>query len=700
MILRSPHFWLGSLSSAGVLYLVAGSLERASPGELAAVHGRVAELSARSGCAECHGEGDVTLAQACLECHEDVGSHVGAGKGLHGALERSVATQCALCHSEHHGAAFPMVNRRAFFIAGVPDPDEFPHEMVGFAMGGEHLELDCTECHEHAHDAVLQEGDRRFLGLAQDCATCHDDPHGGRMARSCAECHGQESFGDLAQFEHDDAFPLVGGHAGPSCADCHEPDGPYAVEVLAGSGAQPRWRSCSDCHDSPHAEAFVEGVARLVAAATGESCGACHAAEHASFRADAVGVSPEHHAASGFALDAPHDAADCADCHLPGAQDFAARYPGRGADECRHCHDDPHGGQFDAIAEGPFALGCVACHERHRFTPHAFTTDLHALTALPLTGRHLEVDCEACHTVPEPGAPRLFHGTASACDGCHPDAHAGFFEPRAAELSAARGGTCGTCHLATSFSDLPAGGFDHGRWTGFELAGAHVQSACESCHPRASEPDSHGRTFGRVTEHFGEVAGCASCHDDPHGGAFDGDGTPREIDGRTGCARCHVETSFRSFPHGFDHGRWTGFALDGAHASASCAACHPPLLLDRVADRARQAGDRTFGRAKGTSCSDCHRDPHAGQFREGGRTDCRSCHEDTSSFSVLAFDHDRDSRFPLDDAHASLACSACHRPWALGAGAETVRYKPLGTECADCHGDREVGLRGRKRKGR
>jgi hypothetical protein len=51
---------------------------------------------------------------------------------------------------------------------------------------------------------------------------------------------------------------------------------------------------------------------------------------------------------------------------------------------------------------------------------------------------------------------------------------------------------------------------------------------------------------------------------------------------------------------------------------------------------------------------------------------------------ALRFDHQRDSRFPLDANHAPLPCASCHRTVQTDQGPMT-RYKPLGTTCGDCH---------------
>jgi hypothetical protein len=251
-------------------------------------------------------------------------------------------------------------------------------------------------------------------------------------------------------------------------------------------------------------------------------------------------------------------------------------------------------------------------------------------------------------------------------------------------------GACAACHSTAGFAAPPAPDFDHAAWTGFAVLGAHAQENCTSCHPSMAARDDTHRTFGRVADHFGEFRGCVTCHEDPHEGQFDGADLPAVVQEREGCARCHEETSFREFPRGFDHGAWTGFALIEGHGEASCSACHAPLR------RPDKLG-RTWGRSNGAACSDCHPDPHGGQFDVDGPADCARCHQsDKPSYS--SFDHDRDSRFPLDGRHRELACSACHLPATLPSGDEVVRYRPLGTACVDCHGVGEDVLIRRRRK--
>jgi len=667
--LKSPKVWIGILSAAAVLYLTVGYAGRESPGPLAAVHEREAKLTGWNSCAQCHGGWFGSMAESCLECHADVAEQIAGPAGLHGALGRDKAMQCARCHSDHHGADFAMVNRQSFLQAGVPDREQFDHAMVGFEMNGKHTGLACAKCHKEADTPVLPEGTKRFLGLQQDCGSCHEDKHEGRMKVACAKCHGQEDWTKLHSLGHEEHLPLVGGHGDVACRTCHaEADAQHSLEAVGGA-TRHAVRTCVDCHESPHHEQFVAGVARLAGKSAGTTCVACHLPEHTSFREQTVTVTPGQHAASGFALDIPHDLVGCVECHGGGGS-FADRYPGRAGDDCAACHTDPHGGQF---AHEPFQeQGCLACHLRVRWETNTFDAQRHADTSFPLTGAHVGTDCDACHLVPADGEPRAFQGTTPVCGGCHEDAHNGFFARFGADPQA-----CGTCHDTATFGASGAQAFDHTKWTGFEVAGAHAQSKCESCHARTEEPDAMKRTFGRVAQRYGKYEGCATCHRDPHAGVFDRPGLPVKTKGGTGCARCHLQTSFRAFPDGFDHGRWTGFDLGDAHERAGCAACHAVL-------REPAENGRTWGKARGATCAACHADPHAGQFLVNGVTDCQRCHRAEKDFYDLTFRHNFDSRFRPGKAHAGVACNACHKPARAG-DKLVVRYRPLGRECADCH---------------
>ena len=603
--------------------------------------------------------------------------------GLHGLLEQTKAERCALCHSDHHGGDFAIVNERSFAHAGIADVQAFDHGLLDFPMEGKHLELDCSECHTYSEAPILPKGEKRFRGLDQDCSTCHDDAHDGAMTIGCIRCHGQESFGfdGLDAFEHEFFVPLIGGHADLSCDQCHD-TGRHTLDAIGRMGRPAAARECASCHESPHERAFLQGVAELAGKSEAASCGACHKAQHTSFRDERLELAKSQHALSGFRLDPPHEAVACDDCHDPGLP-FEARYPGRGQNQCASCHEDPHGGQFDAL---PFAVaGCIACHDRESFTPHTYTVEDHDQSAMPLTGQHRDAECELCHLIEEEGAPRTFVGTSTSCGDCHEDAHMGYFDQRAATIAELSAPECGSCHETETFTQVEDGRFDHGFWTAFPIDGAHAQEDCQSCHQDAHEPDRFGRTFGRVARHDGAFQGCATCHEDPHEGGFDGPGFPAQVEGRRDCARCHETSSFRAAADTFDHELWTGFALEDAHAAADCTACHTPL-------RRPDARGRTWGEARGKRCEDCHDDPHVGQFeRNNGRTNCVRCHKSGKSFTELAFHHNWHSRFLLDEAHETLSSAAsCHGPVQTEAWVEASPLPAaLGMECVDCHGVHE-----------
>ncbi len=687
---RVPHLLILFCSLIGVLSVAVVDMSRTAPGKITRVHGVESDLDKGQNCAACHGGIFESMGDACLECHSVIEEHLEKDIGLHGRLAAVEADRCSTCHSEHHGEEFAMVNLQSFVQAGIADPAKFDHNMVDFDMQGKHLELDCTECHTFANHEIVPEGARRYIGLSSDCASCHEDPHEGAMRQGCSNCHSQTGFEVQHLDRHEEFFPLVGSHGQAACIDCHDPEGPRSIAAQMSGEADEEERTCIACHESPHRERFLLGNALAVDEAKGASCSACHDPTHEEFRGDAGELTAEEHALSGFDLGEPHGDVACDDCHDPRAKKFRARFPGRKRDDCASCHESPHGEQF---VGDPFSNNkCTSCHDLTAFEPHAFTADKHAQAAIELSGVHGTLDCDSCHEPVEANETRIFRGTPNRCEQCHDDAHDQFFAPRQKKRGTPKEGECGVCHTTETFTDVPESRFRHGNWTGFRLQGAHAQNRCESCHERSPEPDESGRTFGRIADHFGEVKDCATCHGDPHEGQFDQGDSPTEVDGRAGCLRCHGESSFRALPFGFGHVRWTGFALTGAHKEADCAACHTPIRGQASAELA----GRTWERAPGNQCFNCHADPHASQFAEDGAIDCARCHKATKSFADLRFRHDLDSRFPLDTQHESLECSACHKSYSLE-DRKVVRYRPLGIACADCHGVNEDVLRKSRR---
>jgi hypothetical protein len=207
---------------------------------------------------------------------------------------------------------------------------------------------------------------------------------------------------------------------------------------------------------------------------------------------------------------------------------------------------------------------------------------------------------------------------------------------------------------------------------------------CLSCH-RAGKGVDPGLCFDCHGALADRVAARQGLHADP---AF------------ARCERCHsehngVEFELVHFPEGeagFDHGR-TGWKLEGKHATVACRECHRTDRVDPAVLRREPAKNlaRSF-LGLPTACTGCHQDPHRGSMKAAS---CADCHSQNSWKEPRGFDHAA-TRFPLADAHARAACTACHKP---EAGEErTLAFGqfagvPL-PACADCHRDPHRGKLG------
>jgi hypothetical protein len=501
-------------------------------------------------------------------------------------------------------------------------PTSLPAQIVSPGrLAAVHTESDglrrCTACHELGRAGV--DRDR--------CLACHE-PLARRIAdglgyharlreSDCAACH-PEHLGrdaplirlDTAAFRHvQTGFDLRGAHAALGCRACHAPEHVRASDVRARGSEGFLSRTflglvtrCDACHEtkSPHGAQFGD-----------RTCEDCHDEERWG------GASRFDHAAAAFRLTGSHRDVACEGCHpVTGAGAAARRWAGVGHASCAACHSDPHGG-----AMGTACRDCHTTEAWHRVPRGSLEGRFdHDRTGFPLTGGHAGLACSACHR-PESVAGiriRFARGTesftyprplAGSCGACHLDPHRG-------ELD----GRCEGCHRDAGWVPTTYG-LERHRAAELPLEGAHaavpcgachrddeagalrfrLETACADCH---SGDDPHDGGFGtrgcgdcHVATSFGidrfdhETAGdavCRDCHDadDPHAGQFVG----------VSCDRCHGVDSFR-IPV-FDHGR-AGFPLEGAHADAPCAACHP-------AEPGPDGAPLVRYRPVGTACRDCH----------------------------------------------------------------------------------------------
>jgi hypothetical protein len=453
-----------------------------------------------------------------------------------------------------------------------------------------------------------------------------------------------------------------------NCTRCHE---------LGRRGVAPEL--CLDCH-TPLAGRLArdEGFHATLAVT---DCASCHRDHYGDdFALIKLDTLAFDHARAGFQLEGAHRDAGCRSCHAPDrVVDAEVRRvkSERGGLErtflglttgCVDCHttDDPHADRFEDRS-------CADCHDQSDWVgAEGFD---HDDTGYRLTGRHRSVECAGCHADLPPRvasggfgtgvALEFAAGPAGSCTNCHADPHSGTMA-----------GDCSSCHSTAGWLGVDrtrvASRFDHGT-TDFALVGSHEALDCAACHDAAQaaalagialtfDPTSRGHAFPRPA-----ADSCMACHVDRHDGLFaDRPGGPE-------CTECHGQT--RWLPADYDlarHNAEAAFALEGAHAVVPCVTCHET-----------EDGTLRFDLGVPGDCTDCHAvdDPHGEQFE--GRA-CTTCHG-VDAFTPVVVDHDA-TRYPLEGVHATLACDACHGAQPGVDGRTRVRYRPLGTECRDCHG--------------
>jgi hypothetical protein len=558
-----------------------------SPGPLSNAH---AELEGTTKCLKCHGlKNGGDMSGQCLACHKGIARLVAERRGIHGREDRKA---CTTCHVEHLGRDAGLIDRAKLA------PETFDHTGTGWPLIGKHREQKCEACHKRDNQELdllglepKPESAHLFIGLKQDCASCHKDPHEGRLGTNCADCHRETSFRDVARdrFAHERTkFPLRGAHAKVECAKCHDP--------IAAWGKKPPFAACSGCHEDAHAGQALLSGERV-------DCSACHSeVEFANSTFDRA-----RHRATQFPLEGKHAAVACAKCHpkrpteiAPARLGSAGVWIRRPFARCEDCHADAHAGQFAARADKG---ECKACHTVGGWKPALWGVEQHQATAFPLVGRHIQVACKDCHAPAPPGGSRaiattaaagtagmLFKLGASTCLTCHVDPHDGKY----ATAEAAGGKrACAGCHDLERFRPSLVDDREHGRYN-YPLDGAHRAVACVGCHRDLGRPGLKSTLIGRaaVAERITferRHQDCVECHTDAHDGQLRGP-----------CSRCHGTDAFRP-ASAFVHDRDASFTLAGAHSKVACERCHP-TTVDAAGKR------HVTYRPVPIACAKCHAD--------------------------------------------------------------------------------------------
>jgi hypothetical protein len=496
--------------------------------------------------------------------------------------------------------------------------------------------------------------------------------------------------------------PLSQAHANidtdDDCKRCHE------------SGNKVVAKLCFACHKDLDAE-MSAGRGLHGKQYKAKPCEECHV-EHVGKNAKLVrwpggAMDKLDHALTGYPLEQAHaKVSPCTKCHTKTSPLGKAQFLGTST-ACNACHKDPHAGKFTA--------DCKRCHsvsEWKTFDRKAFD---HQLARFPLTGKHVDVACEKCHTGAPPAWKPLQFAT---CDACHQDPHKGAFKPKACsachdtasweaaadamktnhpKLSLANGharvacktchdrgndkppskgskceschrpvhlatfgNRCESCHASIKWVGLPEsiGRENHGK-TRYKLEARHVTVDCAKCHLKTKPQAQRFKNLAFDT--------CATCHPDSHKGEF-----AARKNGE--CAQCHTVAGFAPTTFGVAEHATTTYPLDGKHAATPCRACH------------KNPAPRLAWNLPAKQCADCHANPHGTQFaKEMSQGGCAKCHT-ALDWHQPNIDH---STWPLVGAHARTACAACHGE--QKAGAQPASYRGIPRDCEGCHDDIHAG---------
>jgi hypothetical protein len=591
-----------------------------SPGPLSKAH---SDLEGISNCTQCHESGQEISGTKCLSCHSEIKTQISSGHGFHFANSTS---PCITCHKEHLGRDVKITRF---------DETQFDHSKTGFLLSGKHGTVKCEQCHDSRYirneeitKSLATIPRKTFLGLDQQCVSCHQDRHRGTVDTQCQSCHTAKMWSPAEGFDHGKTkFAIIGKHKPVPCVKCHEglskkvPPEPVLFSTKS-------FADCTPCHNSPHGSKFSDKV-----------CRSCHTPEGWSR------VASFNHTETPFPLVGKHATAACEKCHteMNIRKDGAVSFVTKRYQDCIPCHATHHNSKFSNVQ-------CKSCH-----TPTAWNTLVvdrfnHDLTNYALAGRHAELQCGQCHKASTTaGFSQKFLLLHKRCTDCHVDYHNGQFAEKYSN-------DCALCHTEKSYKPSTFSIVRHAE-ARFQLSGAHVATPCEVCHKKPGQKEPVFR--------FADIR-CESCHADVHKGQFTSQMKERS------CGQCHSTKEWNMAS--FDHGK-TRFPLIGRHVRAKCVDCHKEKIVDGLKS--------VQYRGLSSDCQSCHDEIHGGQFAINGVTDCAVCHTSRGWHSLI-FNHETQSSFRLTGAHKNIACAGCHKE--EKSGVQTiVRYKPLASQCESCH---------------
>jgi len=397
-------------------------------------------------CRRCHMDLNFKNAnKECASCHKDV-------------HELTLGRNCERCHTP---TTWIVVN-----IIQIHNQSRFP-------LIGKHVQIDCYQC--HTSPSLL-----RFDPLRSDCINCHlkdfnatiNPSHvSSNFSRDCTLCHNEINWMSTTFNHNATSFPLTGGHSGVECIKCHS------------NGYTSTPTTCVSCHLTNFSATTNPNH---VTAKFSTDCKICH---------NTLAWSPStfnHTTATTFPLTGAHIGLACTVCHTNGY--------GAIPTTCVSCHLT----SFNATTNpnhtnSKFPTTCETCHSTTAWVPSTFN---HSTTTFPLTGGHIGLSCNVCHT-------NGYGAIPTTCVSCHLATYNATTNPNHAGANFPT--TCETCHTTTNWTSST---FNH--TTYFPITSGNHNVSCATCHTNSA----NYTVFSCVTSACHQTAhnqnqgsaGCYSCH--------------------------------------------------------------------------------------------------------------------------------------------------------------------------------------------
>ncbi len=280
-------------------------------------------------CTDCHLDPGNYSSFSCIDCHEhNKGDMDDEHGGIGGYSYNSLA--CLECHPTGS------------------EEGSFNHNTSSFPLSGAHITTQCSDCHTNT-----------YAGTTTLCFDCHTPEYNQstnpnhlqlEFPNDCESCHTTVPGWQPAQFDnHNEYYPLTGGHLEPNCIDCHT-NGYVETTTL-----------CFECHS----EVFNQSTnPKHVQLGLSSQCEDCHT------------TSPDWQPANFdnhneyYLLSGAHAlmATDCAACHNGNYTTTPNTCIGCHLNDYNQTNDPPH-------ASAQFSTDCLTCHTESAWEPSTFEHD-------------------------------------------------------------------------------------------------------------------------------------------------------------------------------------------------------------------------------------------------------------------------------------------------------------------------------------